>query len=1079
MSINLSRSFLLSPPRKQLHWSRTGRLARHASCWLLLLSLLFISTPSVNAWSSQETTAQTEGGEQAAANAADETDESDAESDEATTEDDKVDEILAGHSAHGEAFNEGPRQEAYLMEGTGRVSFPVTTQSEKAQAFIDQGVGQLHGFWYLEAERSFRQAIQLDPDCAIAYWGCAQANKNNDERARGFIEDAMEHLEGTTERERRYIESYSKYLNNTDPKRKRKRAEDYTKALEDLVIDFPEDLEAKAFLALQIWLNRSSDLPIGSYLAADALMDQIFEQEPLHPTHHFRIHLWDTRRAEMALESAAKCGPSAPSIAHMWHMPGHIYSRLHRYEDAVWQQEASARVDHAHMIRDRVMPDEIHNFAHNNEWLIRNLIFIGRVQDGIDLAKNMVSLPRHPKYNTLSQRGSSRYGRERLIDVVTQYERWEEAVDLCYGPYLEPTDSQDEQLNRYRLLGAALWMTERSEQAEKLVAELQQKREEFVATRESKIESAREKALEKFKPKEESAEIDEATQKKIDDAVADAEKSFDRELKGFEQALQEIEGFRLLSLNQFKEAHEALKEAKYSNRLLLNEVRFLAGGQDEAIEEAAVIVERNKNEVLPLARQVYLLHAAGKVDETKAAFEQLRSLSSSIDMQSELFTRLNPIAKELGYEGDWRADRKLADDVGTRFDLADLGPFRWTPSLAPDWSLPKSDGSQFNSKELAGQPTILIFYLGFGCLHCAEQLHAFAPEMEKFEEAGIRLMAISSDDLAGLQKSIEDYDQGLPIPLVSDAEQVVFRKFRAFDDFEGAPLHGTFLIDGEGKIRWQDISYEPFMDHQFLLEEAQRLLAQSAPQFVSHESTVDEKIQEVEVIQQEEQKQEVKPAEVVTPALPEPPSSAPADMPLVYATSFELGAAAWSPTDETAWNVKETPQGHVYSQFKKRSEYEPPHRSPYNISLLKDHVVTDFELNVDVLSTHEDYGHRDVCLFFGYQDPAHFYYVHLGKEADPHANQIFIVNGADRTKISLTSTEGTNWDEAWHHVRIKRNVESGEIAVYFDDLNEPVMTAKDTTFTWGLVGLGSFDDTGDWDDFVLEGRVGGEGMKPE
>ena len=60
------------------------------------------------------------------------------------------------------------------------------------------------------------------------------------------------------------------------------------------------------------------------------------------------------------------------------------------------------------------------------------------------------------------------------------------------------------------------------------------------------------------------------------------------------------------------------------------------------------------------------------------------------------------------------------------------------------------------------------------------------------------------------------------------------------------------------------------------------------------------------------------------------------------------------------------------------------------------------------------------CIVFGYQDPAHFYYVHLGKKADDHANQIFIVNGADRKKISLTSTSGTNWDDKWHTVRVVR-----------------------------------------------------------
>lgn len=100
-------------------------------------------------------------------------------------------ERAAGHSYHGEAFNEGPRQAAYLMGGTGNVSFPVTTKVPDAQKFVDQGIGQLHGFWYFEAERSFRQAAALDPDCAIAYWGMALANINNETRGRKFLTEAI------------------------------------------------------------------------------------------------------------------------------------------------------------------------------------------------------------------------------------------------------------------------------------------------------------------------------------------------------------------------------------------------------------------------------------------------------------------------------------------------------------------------------------------------------------------------------------------------------------------------------------------------------------------------------------------------------------------------------------------------------------------------------------------------------------------------------------------------------------------------------------------------------------------------
>lgn len=191
--------------------------------------------------------------------------------------------------------------------------------------------------------------------------------------------------------------------------------------------------------------------------------------------------------------------------------------------------------------------------------------------------------------------------------------------------------------------------------------------------------------------------------------------------------------------------------------------------------------------------------------------------------------------------------------------------------------------------------------------------------------------------------------------------------------------------------------------------------------------------------------------------------------PLIYDEDFSTGAANWEPTDATAWNIKKTDKGNVYSQHKKRSNYNPPHRSPYNISLLKDIHVGDFILDAKVLSTHPDYGHRDVCLFFGYQDPAHFYYVHLGKKADDHANQIFIVNESPRKKISLKSTDGTNWDDKWHNIRIVRKTGDGTIKVYYDDMETPVMIAKDTAFKWGRVGIGSFDDTSDWAQVTLRG----------
>lgn len=195
-----------------------------------------------------------------------------------------------------------------------------------------------------------------------------------------------------------------------------------------------------------------------------------------------------------------------------------------------------------------------------------------------------------------------------------------------------------------------------------------------------------------------------------------------------------------------------------------------------------------------------------------------------------------------------------------------------------------------------------------------------------------------------------------------------------------------------------------------------------------------------------------------------------AELPILVSEDFDSGAARWQPTDARAWKIAKTPSGKVYSLFQ-QSDYKPPFRSPVNIAILKDVIVADFELSAHLQSTVKDYDHRSMVMVFGYQDPAHYYYVHFGKRTDDHANQIFIVNGAPRLKISTKTTPGTAWDDAWHQVKIVRTTADGKIDVYLDDLQNPVMTAVDKTFVWGQIGIGAFDDLGNFDRIELAGQV--------
>src|SRR5687768_6713543 len=202
--------------------------------------------------------------------------------------DDDEGEARAGHSAHGEAFNEGPRQAAYLMEGMPDIEFPVSTSSSEAQKFFDQGVGQLHGFWYFEAERSFRQVAALDTNCAMALWGMAMANTSNEKRAKGFIEKAVKMTNDLSRRECLYIESLAKFYDKKSDDRHRQ----YIRSLEQIIEEFPDDIEAKAFLVFKIWENNGRQ-KISSYMAADALAQPVLVAKPMHPIHHALIHLWN------------------------------------------------------------------------------------------------------------------------------------------------------------------------------------------------------------------------------------------------------------------------------------------------------------------------------------------------------------------------------------------------------------------------------------------------------------------------------------------------------------------------------------------------------------------------------------------------------------------------------------------------------------------------------------------------------------------------------------------------------------------------------------------------------------------
>lgn len=752
-----------------------------------------------------------------------------------------------GHSRHGEVFDEGPRQAARLMQGMSEVvHLPVAGLSREAQAFFDQGVTQQHGFWYFEAERSFRQVAMLQPDCAMAYWGMAMANVENKPRAAGLIGAAVARSAGVPEYERLWIDALAGYYQIDDACRRELQSGDKARVdaartgliaknkardeprlgrqlvrdFEALVFAFPDDLDAKAFLELQVWLNYDwgGGIAITSHGAEDALLAQVFDKAPLHPAQHYRVHLWDQEKPERALAAAALLGHTAPGIAHQWHMAGHIYDKLGRFCDAAWQQEASSRVDHAHMRRDRVMPFLIHNYGHNQEWLCRSLQKVGRARDALELARNMVELPRHPQKNKVDDDSAiAGYGRARLQQVCTVYELWPELLQACDGGLVDVTGSALADADRLLSLGSAAF---RRGDAARGDAALQQ----FDAV----LAQAR---------RERAALVDRAEDAAWADGVDAGRRAATTALERGSDVVQRVREMQTLLRGEQALARgdgKAALAAFTGKGVLAEEVaaaHTLLGDRQQAIAVLQKDVDEHPHQVPPLARLIVALQDGGCPEAAAARFEELRPLAGRADLDVPLLQRLAPIAARLGYPQDWRLPQPPAADTlpERRPALDDLGPFRWTPWPAAGFDLVGADGAKHRLGD-ARRPTLVVFYLGFGCLHCVEQLRALAPQAGAFAAAGIDIVAIGTDTAANAAKSLADLEpqERFPFPLLADPELVAFKAFGCHDDFESLPLHGTFLVDAGGLVRWQDISYEPFTAIEWLLGESQRLLGMPA-----------------------------------------------------------------------------------------------------------------------------------------------------------------------------------------------------------------------------------------------------------
>jgi hexosaminidase len=198
-----------------------------------------------------------------------------------------------------------------------------------------------------------------------------------------------------------------------------------------------------------------------------------------------------------------------------------------------------------------------------------------------------------------------------------------------------------------------------------------------------------------------------------------------------------------------------------------------------------------------------------------------------------------------------------------------------------------------------------------------------------------------------------------------------------------------------------------------------------------------------------------------------------ADLPFLFLDDFEGGETqAWNPNIPKNWRVDTEEDSQAYHLAVPGEMGSIV--APSSWAILKGFDMGSFAFTGQVKCKADlENPHRDMVIIFHFQNPTHFYYVHFSASSDDKHNIIGLVDGKDRVKINMEPAGKTIprlTDSEFHDFRVSYDAESGKILVYMDDMTTPIMTAVDKTFTHGLVGIGSFDDTGCFDNIRLWGK---------
>lgn len=332
-----------------------------------------------------------------------------------------------------------------LYTNLGSLHYPVTTSMPLAQRYFDQGLRLYYAFNHSEAIRSFQEGARLDPDCAMCYWGIALANGPNinapmdtasSRLAYATLQQALKHEKKMSARERALIHALAARYEAEPPVDRAELDAAYARAMADVVQRFPDDPEAKTLYAeslmdLSPWDYWTSDgKPRPNTTKILSHLEQVLATDPNHPgANHFYVHAVEALHPERAIEAVERLASLMPGAGHLIHMPGHIYIRIGRYEDAIKANEHAVHADETY-IRDHGPVTGIYMlgyYPHNYDFLAFAASMIGREKQAISAADKIASLAPN---ELLREQGMAflQHHQTRNLQMRVRFGRWDELL---------------------------------------------------------------------------------------------------------------------------------------------------------------------------------------------------------------------------------------------------------------------------------------------------------------------------------------------------------------------------------------------------------------------------------------------------------------------------------------------------------------------------------------------------------------------------------------------------------------------------------------------------------------------------